>query len=60
MQAGDVLHIDIPDTVLVRIEDVPVFRAKYGQSRGNYALQVTELIHHSALSPRNVDLGIPT
>ena len=59
MQAGDILRMELPDTVLVRVDDVPVFRAKYGVSRGNYALQVTELIHHSELSPRTLDLGVP-
>ncbi len=59
MQAGDILRMELPDAVLARVDGVPVFRAKYGVSRGFYALEVTELIHHSELSPRTVDLGAP-
>ena len=56
-KAGDVLRMDLPETVLAYIDDVPVFRAKYGVSRGNYALQVDSLLHHSDITPRAIDIG---
>ncbi len=57
-KAGDVLRIDLPETALAFIDDVPVFRAKYGVSRGNYALQVDTLLRHSDITPRATDLGV--
>lgn len=57
-KAGDVLRMDLPETVLAYIDDVPVFRAKYGVSRGNYALQVDTLLRHSEITPRGgIDIG---
>ncbi len=46
MKAGDVFPFDFPETVSATIEDVPVFRASYGMSRGNRALKVTEIINN--------------
>ena len=56
-KAGDVLRMDLSETVLAYIDDVPVFRAKYGVSRGNYALQVDSLLHHSEITPHAIDIG---
>lgn len=46
MKPGDVFGIEMPDTVLARVEKVPVFRGKFGVSRGNCALKVVETLHH--------------
>jgi flagellar motor switch protein FliM len=46
MKPGDVFGIEMPETVLGRVEQVPVFRAKFGASRGNCALKVVETMHH--------------
>ncbi|MFB0911712.1 MAG: FliM/FliN family flagellar motor switch protein [Glaciecola sp.] len=43
-KAGDVIPIEMPDTVTVLIEDLPTFRAKLGKSRDNIALKITEKI----------------
>lgn len=56
-KAGDVLRMDLSETVLAYIDDVPVFRAKYGVSRGNYALQVDSLLDHSEITPSAIDIG---
>ncbi len=45
MKAGDVIPFDLPNTVSATIEDVPVFRANYGMSRGKHALKVTEILN---------------
>ncbi|MEM7541690.1 MAG: flagellar motor switch protein FliM [Pseudomonadota bacterium] len=55
---GYVFPIDMPETLLARVEDVPVFRAAYGVSRGNLALKVIEPLNHSELSPVNSSLSI--
>ncbi len=44
MQKGDVIPIDLPETVVVKAGGLPSFRAKYGASRGNLALKVVEEI----------------
>jgi flagellar motor switch protein FliM len=43
-EKGDIIPIDMPDTVTVLIEDLPTFRAKLGKSRENIALKITEKI----------------
>ncbi|MCG8325459.1 MAG: flagellar motor switch protein FliM [Thiotrichales bacterium] len=50
MNAGDVIPIEMPEQITATVDDVPVFRAKYGASRGNHALKVTEIIRHDQVS----------
>ena len=57
MKPGDVFGIELPDTVLARVDQVPVFRAKFGASRGNCALKVVETIHHGESDGTNSKLG---
>ncbi len=54
---GDVLTIDLPDAILARVDDVPIFRARYGVSRGNLALKVVDRVKHSELTPRTLEMG---
>ncbi|MCZ6526951.1 MAG: flagellar motor switch protein FliM [Gammaproteobacteria bacterium] len=49
MKAGDVIPFDFPETVTATIEEVPVFRASYGMSRGNRALKVVEVFNDEKL-----------
>jgi len=51
LQPGDVIPVDIPEYVVGEIENAPVFRAKYGVSRGNYALQVVEFLQANSHRP---------
>jgi flagellar motor switch protein FliM len=44
MKTGDVIPVEIPDLVTVSAEGVPVFRGKYGLSRGNLAVKVMEQV----------------
>ena len=44
MKPGDVIPVEIPDLVTVRAEGVPVFRGKYGLSRGNLAVKIMEQV----------------
>lgn len=48
MKAGDVIPFDFPDTITATVEDIPVFNARYGVSRGNHALKVMNMIRHDA------------
>ena len=44
LRAGDVIPIDMPETVLVRAEGIPIFRGYYGAAGGNRAVKVSEFI----------------
>ena len=44
MKAGDVIPVEIPDLVTVSAENVPVFRGKYGVSRGSMAVKIKEQV----------------
>lgn len=44
LKKGDVIPIDMPDSVLLEVENVPVFRGKLGLSDGNYAIEIMEKV----------------
>ena len=44
LKKGDVIPIEMPDTVLLEVESVPVFRGKLGLSDGNYAIEIIEKV----------------
>lgn len=44
LKKGDVIPIDMPETVLLQVEEVPVFRGKLGLSDGNYAIEILEKV----------------
>ncbi|MFW5443659.1 MAG: flagellar motor switch protein FliM [Methylococcaceae bacterium] len=46
---GDVIPIDMPESVIVQAEDVAIFRGKVGLSDGNYAIQVLEKLTQDSL-----------
>ncbi|MFZ0257177.1 MAG: flagellar motor switch protein FliM [Gammaproteobacteria bacterium] len=57
LRPGDVIPVDFPETVLARVEEVPVFRAKLGTSRGNLALKVVQIIKSAPASLTLADRG---
>ncbi|OQW70996.1 MAG: flagellar motor switch protein FliM [Proteobacteria bacterium ST_bin11] len=42
LKKGDVIPIEMPESVLLEVENVPVFRGKLGLSDGNYAVEIIE------------------
>lgn len=44
MEAGDIIPVDIPDYVMASSDGVPVFKAKLGESRGNCALKIEQMV----------------
>ena len=48
MKAGDVIPINIPDTVMLRAKDVPVYRGVYGVSNGKNSIKILEPAKHPA------------
>jgi flagellar motor switch protein FliM len=57
LKAGDIIPIELPSSVVAKVDDVPVFRANYGVSRGHSALKIVERIRHNQLSLSSVSLG---
>lgn len=47
LKPGDVIPIDFPEHHIVTANGVPIFKAKFGQSRKNLAFAVEELIDRS-------------
>ncbi len=48
LRVGDVLPIDLPQTVTARVDGVPVLTCEYGSHQGQRALRVLQLINHAA------------
>ncbi len=46
LEAGDIIPIDLPDKVMVRVEDIPAFRARVGSHRGQTSIQILNKIAH--------------
>ncbi|MGZ5050368.1 MAG: flagellar motor switch protein FliM [Methylobacter sp.] len=44
LKKGDVIPIDMPDTVILKAEGIPVFEGKVGISDGNYAVQIIDKV----------------
>ncbi|MGR9099853.1 MAG: flagellar motor switch protein FliM, partial [Gammaproteobacteria bacterium] len=54
-KAGDVIPVDVPETVCLTVEGVPLCRGKIGLSDGNYAIQVKERIPRTKNQHRRSD-----
>ena len=46
LREGDIIPVEVPEQVMVRVGEVPLRRASFGASRGNLALKVNEFIAH--------------
>ncbi|MBN7820470.1 flagellar motor switch protein FliM [Bowmanella sp. Y26] len=44
LQEGDIIPIEMPEHVVLFVEDLPTYRTKMGRSRDNIALKITEKI----------------
>jgi flagellar motor switch protein FliM len=49
IKAGDVIPIDLPETVMLKTEGIPVFKGKLGVSNGNHAIKVTGKVEQSQI-----------
>lgn len=45
VRPGDVIPIDLPKQVVLNVEDVPLFRGKFGTINGQNAIKIEEFIH---------------
>jgi len=46
LKVGDIIPIEMPKEVVAMVEDVPMFRATYGEHNDKAALKVTNIIEH--------------
>lgn len=44
LKAGDIIPIDLPEKVTIRVEDIPVFRGSFGVSDGKNAIKIAERV----------------
>ncbi len=51
LQAGDVIPIEMPESLTGYIEGLPMFRGQYGSHKGNACLKVDELVSRSEQKP---------
>ena len=56
-KAGDVIPIEMPDTINLMAEEVPVFTGKLGVSDGNYAIQIIDKLNCTTDGQSNVAVG---
>jgi len=47
MKPGDIISVDLPEKSVLKIEDIPVFRGKYGIHEGMNAVKIIEAIKHA-------------
>jgi flagellar motor switch protein FliM len=57
LEVGDVIGIDVPETVTAEVDGIPVLSCSYGVTEGRYALKVKNFVNASGLidttEPRN-------
>lgn len=46
LKVGDVLPLDMPESIVANVDGVPVMECGYGTSNGHYALRVQKMINH--------------
>jgi flagellar motor switch protein FliM len=46
IKPGDIIPVDLPEKSVMKVEDIPVFRGKYGIHQGMNAVKITEAIKH--------------
>jgi flagellar motor switch protein FliM len=47
MKVGDIIPIDMPDTVELNVDNIPIMECSYGKFNGQYALRVENLFNNS-------------
>jgi len=46
IKPGDIIPVDLPEKSVMKVEEIPVFRGKYGIHQGMNAVKITEAIKH--------------
>jgi flagellar motor switch protein FliM len=56
LKAGDIIPIELPDTLLVSVEGLPTFRATLGKVKDNYALKISKKINRPEIQKTSLQL----
>jgi flagellar motor switch protein FliM len=56
LEAGDIIPVDMPESMLVSVEGLPTFRANLGQANNNLALKITERISRPEIQSSKLQL----
>lgn len=59
IKAGDIIPIDIPSRIPLRVEKVPIFHGEFGVSNGQRAVKITD-VSQPLLRPRSNQGTLPT
>jgi len=51
LKVGDIIPIDMPETVTTMAEDIPVFQSTFGEHNNKTALKIIKLIEHPKETP---------
>jgi len=51
MKVGDIIPFEMPETIEVSVDYVPIMTCSYGKLNGQYALQIEDIINYSAEIP---------
>ncbi|SDI04646.1 flagellar motor switch protein FliM [Propionivibrio dicarboxylicus] len=44
LKTGDIIPITIPETIMAKVDDIPVMECRYGQQGGQYALKIERFV----------------
>ena len=55
LKPGDIIPIDMPNTVVLEAEEIPLFRGTMGVSRGNTAVKITDRVKRKHLNFINTE-----
>ena len=55
LKPGDIIPIDMPNSVVLEAEEIPLFRGTMGVSRGNTAVKITERVKRKHLNFINTE-----
>ena len=55
MKVGDIIPLDIPETIEAKVDGVPVMECAYGKFNGQYTLRVEKLLSTSTSDPQTGD-----
>ena len=53
MKAGDIIPVSIPETIMAKVDDIPLMECRYGQQGGQYALKIERFVAPSDPSPED-------
>ncbi|OGU22293.1 MAG: flagellar motor switch protein FliM [Hydrogenophilales bacterium RIFOXYD1_FULL_62_11] len=58
MKVGDVIPLEIPQTIEAKVDSVPVMECAYGKFNGQYTLRVEKLLSNSQNEPSTGDQNV--